>query len=96
MSGILIADDMPVIRSTLVHILTEQNSGGGAMTIWEATNGEEAVALARSHKPDIILMDIKMPGLTGLQATAVIRREQPDVKIVMLRLQRIFLRTKGP
>ncbi len=82
MSKILIVDDMPVIRSALVHILAEQDSG--ISIVWEAANGEEAVQLARDHKPDIILMDIKMPGLTGLQATAVIRREQPDVKIVML------------
>ncbi|MFO7681079.1 MAG: response regulator, partial [Chloroflexota bacterium] len=82
MCKILIVDDMPVIRSALVHILEEENSG--VSVIWEATNGEEAVQLARDHKPDIILMDIKMPGLTGLQATAVIRREQPEVKIIML------------
>jgi two-component system, response regulator YesN len=82
MSQVLIVDDMPVIRSALVHMLTEEKSGISA--VWEASNGEEAVQLARDHKPDIILMDIKMPGLTGLQATAVIRREQPDVKIIML------------
>ncbi|MBK6325754.1 MAG: response regulator [Chloroflexi bacterium] len=82
MSGILIVDDMPVIRSALVSILSEQNRDHGA--IWEAANGEEAVQLARIHKPDIILMDIKMPGVTGLQATAVIRREQPDAKIIIL------------
>ncbi|MGB5059532.1 MAG: response regulator, partial [Candidatus Promineifilaceae bacterium] len=82
MSGILIVDDMPVIRSALVSILSEQTRDHGA--IWEAANGEEAVQLARIHKPDIILMDIKMPGVTGLQATAVIRREQPDAKIIIL------------
>ncbi|MCB8984427.1 MAG: response regulator [Ardenticatenaceae bacterium] len=82
MSGILVVDDMPVIRSALIHILTNENSGVTA--VWEAANGEEAIELARAHRPDVILMDIKMPGLTGLQATAVIRREQPDAKIVML------------
>jgi len=82
MSGILVVDDMPVIRSALVHILTEENSGVSA--VWEAADGEEAIQLARAHKPDIILMDIKMPGLTGLQATAVIRRELPETKIVVL------------
>ena len=82
MPGILIVDDMPLIRSALVKILSRQNDLFSP--VWEATNGEEAVALARLHKPDLILMDIKMPALTGLQATAVIRQEQPDVKIVML------------
>lgn len=82
MPGILIVDDMPLIRSALVKILGRK--GSLFSPVWEATNGEEAIALARRHKPDLILMDIKMPALTGLQATAVIRQEQPDVKIIML------------
>lgn len=82
MSKILIVDDMPVIRSALGKILTQQNLGFSA--IWEATNGEEAVQLAREYKPDIILMDIKMPGLTGLQATELIRRQNPTIKIIIL------------
>lgn len=82
MSGILIVDDMPLIRSALVKILSRRDELFSP--VWEATNGEEAVALARRHKPDLILMDIKMPALTGLQATAVIRQELPDVKIVIL------------
>ena len=82
MAGILIVDDMPVIRSALVRIFSEKATLFSP--VFEATNGEEAVALARSHKPDVILMDIKMPAMTGLQATAVIRKELPDIKIVML------------
>jgi len=82
MTSILIVDDMPIIRSALTRIISEQ--GGIFSPILEAANGEEAVALARAHKPDIILMDIKMPGLTGLQATSIIQQEQPDVKIVIL------------
>jgi len=82
MTSILIADDMPVIRSALTRIISEQK--GLFSPVLEAANGEEAVALARTHRPDIILMDIKMPGLTGLQATSIIQQEQPDVKIVML------------
>lgn len=82
MTPILIVDDMPVIRSALVRIISQQD--GHFSPILEAANGEEAVELARTHKPDIILMDIKMPGLTGLQATSIIQQEQPDVKIVML------------
>lgn len=82
MTSILIVDDMPVIRSALTRIISEQS--GIFSPVLEAANGEEAVALARTHKPDIIIMDIKMPGLTGLQATSIIQQEQPDVKIVML------------
>ncbi|MCA9950569.1 MAG: response regulator [Anaerolineales bacterium] len=82
MSGILIVDDMPVIRSTLVNVISKKEMLFSP--ILEAANGEEAVALTRIHKPDIILMDIKMPVLNGLQATATIRQEQPNVKILML------------
>ncbi len=82
MTAILIVDDMPVIRSALMRIFSQQN--GIFSPVLEAANGEEAVNLARTHKPDIILMDIKMPGLTGLQAASIIQQEQPDVKIVML------------
>lgn len=83
MPGILIVDDMPVIRSAVSRILSTREESLFTPII-EATNGQEAIALARAHKPDVILMDIKMPALTGLQATAIIRKEQPDVKIVML------------
>lgn len=82
MSGILIVDDTPLIRSALARILTQHDFSLGPIV--EATNGEEAVAQARAHQPDIILMDIKMPVLTGLQAMAIIRKEQPHVKVVML------------
>ncbi|MCB8968259.1 MAG: response regulator [Ardenticatenaceae bacterium] len=82
MAGILIVDDTPVIRSTLLNILGKQETG--FTQTWEAANGEEAVQLARTHKPDIIIMDIKMPILTGLQAASIIRQEHPDIKIVML------------
>lgn len=82
MSTILIADDMPVIRSALGQVLRQQVPGISA--IWEADNGEEAVELARTLHPDIIFMDIKMPGLTGLQATERIRHDDPHVRVVML------------
>lgn len=82
MAGILIVDDMPVIRTALVRMLAQYD--GNLSPVWQATNGEEAVAMAAQHRPDIVLMDIKMPGLTGLQATAVIRKDHPTAKIVML------------
>ncbi len=82
MGGILIVDDMPLIRSSLKRIISQKDTLFSS--ILEAANGEEAVTLTRLHKPDVILMDIKMPTLNGLQATAVIRQEQPHIKIVML------------
>jgi two-component system, response regulator YesN len=82
MTSLLIADDAPIIRSSLERILSQANIG--LEPIWLAENGEEAVHLARLHRPDIVLIDIKMPGLTGLQAIGQIRQEQPGVKFIML------------
>lgn len=82
MGCILVVDDMPVIRSTLSSVLSKREDLFSP--ILEASNGEEAVALARIHKPDVVLMDIKMPQLNGLQATAVIRRENPNTKVLIL------------
>jgi len=82
MPGILVADDLPVIRTGIIHILTQYQVP--LQPFIEAADGADAVQMARRHKPDIILMDIKMPKLDGLQAISMIRAEQPDVKVVML------------
>jgi len=82
MPGILIADDFPVIRSGLKRILSENSLG--LEPVLEAANGSEALELARRYRPEIILMDIRMPGMNGLQAVHAIREEQPDCKVVIL------------
>jgi len=78
---VLICDDHPVVRQGLRVYLgldPELELAG------EATDGEEAVRLARRLKPDVILMDLLMPGMDGLAATRVIRRELPDTEVVAL------------
>ncbi|MCB0225363.1 MAG: response regulator, partial [Anaerolineae bacterium] len=82
MPSLLVVDDTELIRNTINNIVSKEDIAISA--VYEAENGEQAVSIARRHHPDIIFMDIKMPGMNGLQATAVIRKEFPDTKIVML------------
>jgi DNA-binding NarL/FixJ family response regulator len=78
---ILIADDHDVVRSGLRVLL---QSFPDFTVIAEASNGEQAVRLALERKPDVILMDISMPVLDGIEATARILQERPNARIVIL------------
>jgi DNA-binding NarL/FixJ family response regulator len=78
---VLIADDHPAIREGL-HVIVE--SEGDLRVVAEAGDGHEAVALFVRHSPDLVLMDLQMPGLGGLEAMKLIRREKPDARIVVL------------
>lgn len=82
MSGTLIADDTPLIRSALRNIL--QRAPMDIEPIVEACDGEDAVRQARHCHPDLVLLDIKMPGMDGLEAASIIREEFPRAKVVML------------
>lgn len=78
---ILIADDHHVVRRGLVFFLRTQEQ---IEIVGEAGNGKEAVELARTLKPDIILMDLIMPVMNGIEATRIIKEENPDITIMML------------
>jgi DNA-binding NarL/FixJ family response regulator len=78
---ILIADDHHVVRRGLAFFLKTQRD---IEIIGEAGNGREAVELARTLKPDLILMDLVMPEMDGIQATKIIKTELPEIKIMML------------
>ncbi|WP_374207733.1 response regulator [Streptomyces sp. XM4193] len=78
---VLVADDDPVVRFGLKMML------GGApdlRVVAEAGDGAEAVALARRHRPDVVLMDIRMPGTDGLAATETLRGVQPAPQVIVL------------
>jgi len=66
---IMVVDDEPIIRMDLREMLENE----GYQVIAEAKNGEEAVSLAHRHKPDLIIMDVKMPVLNGIKASSIIR-----------------------
>ncbi len=78
---IVIVDDHGIVRDGL-HLLIEQQDD--MEVVDEAADGREAVALVRELKPDVVLMDVSMPELNGIDATRQILREDPDVKVLAL------------
>src|SRR5499425_456144 len=78
---ILVTDDHPLFRQGVAGLLATQPD---MLLIGEASNGREAVQLFRTHRPDIILMDLQMPGMNGLDATIAIRGEFPEARIIVL------------
>jgi DNA-binding NarL/FixJ family response regulator len=78
---IVIADDHEVVRIGLSALLDRQP---GFHVVAEARSGEEAVRLARQHRPDVVVMDIRMPDGSGIDACRVLARELPDSPVIML------------
>lgn len=81
MIRVLIADDHHVVRRGLMFFLKTQKDMD---IIGEATNGREAIELTASLNPDVILMDLVMPEMDGIQATKRIKEKFPDIQILML------------
>jgi two-component system response regulator NreC len=79
--GVLLADDHTLIRAGLRMVIEAQPD---LSVIAEADNGREAVAMAQALKPDVVVMDIGMPSLNGIEAACQIRASLPDTPIVML------------
>ena len=78
---VLVADDHPVVRKGLQSCLAKQ---GNLRIVGEAADGDEALRKARELSPDVVLMDISMPGMNGLAVTEVLRKEAPDMKVLIL------------
>lgn len=79
--SVLLADDHTLVRAG-IRALVEKLSD--VEVIAEAKDGREALHLIREHRPDLVLMDIAMPGLNGYEATSRISKEFPDVRVIIL------------
>lgn len=76
---IVVADDHPVMRRGLMELISSEP---GVCVIGEASDGVEAVDLARHLHPDLVLMDVNMPEMDGIKATEIIKSEFPEVQVV--------------
>lgn len=80
---VLIADDHAMVRQGLTTIIELEED---MFVVAQASNGEEAINLARKERPDVILMDINMPGINGIQAIKTLKEEDSNYKIIVLTL----------
>mgnify|MGYP003642465381 FL=1 len=81
MIRVVVADDHPIVRSGIVGLL---GSADDIEVVGEASDGAEAVALATQLSPDVVLMDLRMPGLGGAEATALLVAARPEVRVLIL------------
>lgn len=79
MIRVLVVDDHDLVRTGITRMLADID---GLQVVGEADSGEAALKLARELKPDVVLMDVKMPGIGGLEATRKLLRSHPDTKVV--------------
>lgn len=78
---VMIVDDHPVFRQGLRDLVeTEENLN----IVAEASDGETALQLAKSHQPDVVLMDINLPTMNGLQVTRQLREAYPEIRVIMI------------
>ncbi|UQN29176.1 response regulator transcription factor [Brachybacterium kimchii] len=79
--SILVADDQALVRDGIVTVLSLAD---GIEVLGEAEDGARAVALAEELAPDVVLMDLRMPGMGGAEATAALARRAPEVRVLVL------------
>jgi DNA-binding NarL/FixJ family response regulator len=78
---VLNVDDHPRMREGIAMVI---NSEANMLMVAQASNGREAIVLFREHKPDVTLMDLRLPDMSGIDATVAIRTEFPEARIIIL------------
>ncbi|MEM6338270.1 MAG: response regulator transcription factor [Bacteroidota bacterium] len=78
---VVLADDHPIMRSGLRQILA---SADGIQVVGAAGTGDDALRLVRSTQPDVLVLDMEMPGLTGIEVTKIVVADNPDTRILAL------------
>jgi DNA-binding NarL/FixJ family response regulator len=78
---VLVADDHAIVRTGIRHVLETEP---GFTVVGEASNGTDALALALELRPDVAVLDISMPGVSGLQAASELRRRSPGTRVLIL------------
>lgn len=78
---VVLAEDHELLRQSFVRLLNRQPD---FEVVGEANTGESAIAMARELRPDIVLMDVSLPGMSGLEATRIIADEVPEVRVIGL------------
>ncbi|MDP2226907.1 MAG: UvrY/SirA/GacA family response regulator transcription factor [Moraxellaceae bacterium] len=79
MIKVLVVDDHDLVRMGITRMLADIS---GLKVVGEAASGEESLRLCRELEPDVVLMDVKMPGIGGLEATRKLVRQHPDIRIL--------------
>jgi DNA-binding NarL/FixJ family response regulator len=77
---ILVVDDQQLVRDTLLSLLRQQPH----WTVYEAENGRDALDRALQIRPHVVVMDIAMPEMSGIEATYEIRRQAPETKVILI------------
>ena len=81
MIKIILADDHCLVRTGLKRLLDDVEN---ISVVAEADNGNDAIAHVKQHKPDVAILDINMPGLNGIDTTEILRRDYPELKIIIV------------
>ncbi|HLD17370.1 MAG TPA: UvrY/SirA/GacA family response regulator transcription factor [Coxiellaceae bacterium] len=81
MIEVLLVDDHDLVRTGIKRMLSDVS---GVKVVGEASNGEDAIKLGRELKPNVVLMDVKMPGIGGFEATRKLVRLDPDIKVLVI------------